>query len=66
MIGTVSAEITDPLSVKANFTMANASSTYSYVYPPPLAGTYSAKVYCTDGNGNTANTTSTSSPSPHK
>lgn len=59
-IGTVSAEVTDANSVKANFTMSNTSgSTYEYDYGPPIAGTYSAKVYCTDGNGNIANTTST-------
>jgi len=26
---------------------------------PPIAGTYSARVFCNDGNGNVANTTST-------
>ncbi len=58
-IGTVSAEITDALGVKANFSMTNTSDTYSYAYPPPVPGTYNARVFCTDGNGNIANTTST-------
>ncbi len=35
-------------------------SVYSYLYGPPAAGTYSVKVYCTDGNGNTASTSTTS------
>ena len=59
-VGAVVAEVTDALSVRANFTMANtAGALYELSYPPPIAGTYSARVFCTDGNGNVANTSGT-------
>jgi hypothetical protein len=57
-VGSVLVQITDPNSVKANFSATGANSTYTLAYSPPLAGTYGAMAYCLDANSNQASTTS--------
>lgn len=58
-MGVAYAEVADTQGGRTNFSMTLSSgNVYAYSYTPPLAGTYAARAFCVDGNGNSANTTS--------
>ena len=54
---TLCTAVADTVGGRTNFTMTHlGGNIYAYLYTSPLAGTYAARAFCIDGNGNSANT----------